>query len=739
MEPILKNRVPARILDITEMVTEYAPGYEKFINEAFLFTANFHTGQFRSSGQPYISHPLEVGLMLAEMKQDPETVAAGLLHDTLEDTRATKNEINENFGEITANLVDGVTKLNRLDIPNTRTRQAENYRKMLVAMSNDIRVIIIKLIDRLHNAMTLEYLPNEARKRIALETHEVYAPLANRLGIGWLKDALEDISFKHLYPEENEKIENLLNDGLEDIETYLEDVKLEIEKEMTKNGINGNLSSRYKLNSSIFRKMKSQNLDFHQVFDICGIRIILENVMDCYSVFGLLHSKWKPIPGRFRDYIALPKSNLYQSLHTTVIAMNGQRVEFQIRTRDMNQVANEGLAAHWQYKENRNLDKDTFDKFKWLRQVIENMSDETDPGSLLDSFKVNLFEDEVFVFTPRGDVKSFPKGSSALDFAFSIHSEVGIHCVGAKINGRVTPITKELENGDIIEVVTNENRTPSPEWLHSVLTPKAKQEIKNWLRQQQKSRSSLLGKELLDHDLKRIDYDIKTSINDEDLLPIAENMGFKTTEDLLAAIGFGNLMSKDVMQYLLPENVIDDFEKRENSRIRRFLRRITKRSSSGIKIKGHDDKLVRFAKCCDPIPGDPVTGFITRGKGISIHAKDCANISEFLNQNEQLLEVVWDDSESKELHPVPLSLEAKDEPGVLAEISAAIAKCNANIAWLSAKTQKQIAGIQLEVQVYDLKHLKRVTKSIRKLNTIKSVNRLHPSIARNKKYYENEN
>ena len=739
MEPILKNRVPARILDITEMVTEYAPGYEKFINEAFLFTANFHTGQFRSSGQPYISHPLEVGLMLAEMKQDPETVAAGLLHDTLEDTRATKNEINENFGEITANLVDGVTKLNRLDIPNTRTRQAENYRKMLVAMSNDIRVIIIKLIDRLHNAMTLEYLPNEARKRIALETHEVYAPLANRLGIGWLKDALEDISFKHLYPEENEKIENLLNDGLEDIETYLEDVKLEIEKEMTKNGINGSLSSRYKLNSSIFRKMKSQNLDFHQVFDICGIRIILENVMDCYSVFGLLHSKWKPIPGRFRDYIALPKSNLYQSLHTTVIAMNGQRVEFQIRTRDMNQVANEGLAAHWQYKENRNLDKDTFDKFKWLRQVIENMSDETDPGSLLDSFKVNLFEDEVFVFTPRGDVKSFPKGSSALDFAFSIHSEVGIHCVGAKINGRVTPITKELENGDIIEVVTNENRTPSPEWLHSVLTPKAKQEIKNWLRQQQKSRSSLLGKELLDHDLKRIDYDIKTSINDEDLLPIAENMGFKTTEDLLAAIGFGNLMSKDVMQYLLPENVIDDFEKRENSRIRRFLRRITKRSSSGIKIKGHDDKLVRFAKCCDPIPGDPVTGFITRGKGISIHAKDCANISEFLNQNEQLLEVVWDDSESKELHPVPLSLEAKDEPGVLAEISAAIAKCNANIAWLSAKTQKQIAGIQLEVQVYDLKHLKRVTKSIRKLNTIKSVNRLHPSIARNKKYYENEN
>ena len=739
MEPILKNRVPARILDITEMVTEYAPGYEKFINEAFLFTANFHTGQFRSSGQPYISHPLEVGLMLAEMKQDPETVAAGLLHDTLEDTRATKNEINENFGEITANLVDGVTKLNRLDIPNTRTRQAENYRKMLVAMSNDIRVIIIKLIDRLHNAMTLEYLPNEARKRIALETHEVYAPLANRLGIGWLKDALEDISFKHLYPVENEKIENLLNDGLDDIETYLEDVKLEIEKEMTKNGINGSLSSRYKLNSSIFRKMKSQNLDFHQVFDICGIRIILENVMDCYSVFGLLHSKWKPIPGRFRDYIALPKSNLYQSLHTTVIAMNGQRVEFQIRTRDMNQVANEGLAAHWQYKENRNLDKDTFDKFKWLRQVIENMSDETDPGSLLDSFKVNLFEDEVFVFTPRGDVKSFPKGSSALDFAFSIHSEVGIHCVGAKINGRVTPITKELENGDIIEVVTNENRTPSPEWLHSVLTPKAKQEIKNWLRQQQKSRSSLLGKELLDHDLKRIDYDIKTSINDEDLLPIAENMGFKTTEDLLAAIGFGNLMSKDVMQYLLPENVIDDFEKRENSRIRRFLRRITKRSSAGIKIKGHDEKLVRFAKCCDPIPGDPVTGFITRGKGISIHAKDCANISEFLNQNEQLLEVVWDDSESKELHPVPLSLEAKDEPGVLAEISAAIAKCNANIAWLSAKTQKQIAGIQLEVQVYDLKHLKRVTKSIRKLNTIKSVNRLHPSIARNKKYYENEN
>jgi len=738
MEPILKNRVPARILDITEMVTEYAPGYEKFINEAFLFTANFHTGQFRSSGQPYISHPLEVGLMLAEMKQDPETIAAGLLHDTLEDTRATKNEINESFGEITANLVDGVTKLNRLDVPNTRTRQAVNYRKMLVAMSDDIRVIIIKLIDRLHNAMTLEYLPNEAKKRIALETQEVYAPLANRLGIGWLKEALEDISFKHLYPDENKNIEKLLNEGLNDIEIYLEDVKLEIEKEMSRNGIKGNLSSRFKLNSSIFRKMKSQNLDFHQVFDICGIRIIVENTMDCYAVFGLLHSKWKPIPGRFRDYIALPKSNLYQSLHTTVIALNGQRVEFQIRTKEMDKTANEGLAAHWQYKEHRDLDKDTFDKFKWLRQIMENMNEETDPGSLLDSFKVNLFEDEVFVFTPRGDVKNFPKGSSALDFAFAIHSELGIHCVGAKINGRVASITKKLENGDIVEITSNENRTPSPEWLNSVLTPKAKQEIKNWLRQQQKIRSTLLGRELLHHDLKRIDQEIEIPIDDEKLLPISVMMGFKTTEDLLAAIGFGKLMSKEVMQHLLPENLIDDFEKRENSRIRRFIRRITKRSNTGIKIKGHDEKLIRFAKCCDPIPGDPVMGFITQGKGVSIHARDCENISQILNQDEQLLEVDWDENESKELHPVPLSIESKNEPGVLAEISSSIAQCNANIAWLSAKTNKQIAGIQLEVQVYDLKHLTQVTKSIKNLKTIKSVNRLHPSIARNTKYYENE-
>ncbi|MED5580374.1 MAG: bifunctional (p)ppGpp synthetase/guanosine-3',5'-bis(diphosphate) 3'-pyrophosphohydrolase [Nitrospinota bacterium] len=738
MEPILKNRVPARILDITEMVTEYAPGYEKFINEAFLFTANFHTGQFRSSGQPYISHPLEVGLMLAEMRQDPETIAAGLLHDTLEDTRATKNEINESFGEITANLVDGVTKLNRLDVPNTRTRQAENYRKMLVAMSDDIRVIIIKLIDRLHNAMTLEYLPNEAKKRIALETQEVYAPLANRLGIGWLKEALEDISFKHLYPDENKNIEKLLNEGLNDIEIYLEDVKLEIEKEMSRNGIKGNLSSRFKLNSSIFRKMKSQNLDFHQVFDICGIRIIVENTMDCYAVFGLLHSKWKPIPGRFRDYIALPKSNLYQSLHTTVIAFNGQRVEFQIRTKEMDQTANEGLAAHWQYKEHRDLDKDTFDKFKWLRQIMENMNEETDPGSLLDSFKVNLFEDEVFVFTPRGDVKNFPKGSSALDFAFAIHSELGIHCVGAKINGRVASITKKLENGDIVEITSNENRTPSPEWLNSVLTPKAKQEIKNWLRQQQKIRSTLLGRELLHHDLKRIDQEIEIPIDDEKLLPISVMMGFKTIEDLLAAIGFGKLMSKEVMQHLLPENLIDDFEKRENSRIRRFIRRITKRSNTGIKIKGHDEKLIRFAKCCDPIPGDPVMGFITQGKGVSIHARDCENIGQILNQDEQLLEVDWDENESKELHPVPLSIESKNEPGVLAEISSSIAQCNANIAWLSAKTNKQIAGIQLEVQVYDLKHLTQVTKSIKNLKTIKSVNRLHPSIARNTKYYENE-
>ncbi len=439
MPPRLEGLPPARIMDIVDRVEEYAPGYSDMLTRAYIYTAKVHRGQSRISGEPYISHPLEVARILAEMRQDPESVAAGILHDTVEDTAATIDEVRDLFGDQVGELVEGVTKLAKLDYSNPQVRQAENYRKMLVAMSHDIRVILIKLADRLHNAMTLGYLPPKRRERIARETEEIYAPLANRLGIGWLKGALEDIAFQHRHSREFEEIESKLKEGRADREAYLNEAKNLTEELLERAGIKATVSARFKLHSSIFRKMKIQNIDFHQVYDISGLRIIVDEVRDCYSVLGLLHSIWKPVPGRFKDYIALPKSNLYQSLHTVVMGARGQRVEFQIRTHQMHRNAEEGIAAHWRYKEDEEVEEGSIDKFEWLRRIMESLQEETDPKNLVDSVKLNLFQDEVFVFTPMSEVKSFPRGATPVDFAYAIHSEVGHHCVGAKVNGRIVP------------------------------------------------------------------------------------------------------------------------------------------------------------------------------------------------------------------------------------------------------------------------------------------------------------
>ena len=719
-------------MDIVDLVEDYSPDCSDLLTKAYIFTAKVHKGQSRISGEPYISHPLEVARLLAELRQDPETVCAGLLHDTVEDTATTLKEVDEHFGQDVAELVDGVTKLAKIDVSNTQVRQAESYRKMLIAMAKDIRVIIIKLADRLHNALTLHHLPQKSRERIARETAEIYAPLANRIGIGWLKGALEDVAFKHLHPKEFIEIDEMLRDGLKDREAYMELIIEQVKESLELEGVDGAASARFKLHSSIYEKMQTQNLDFHQVYDICGVRIIVDSMKDCYAVLGVLHSKWTPIPGRFKDYIALPKANLYQSLHTTVVGPEGQRVEFQIRTREMHRVAEEGIAAHWKYKGGDEADDGMADKFEWIRRIVESLNEESDPRNLVDSVKVNLFQDEVFVFTPRGEVKSLPRGATPVDFAFSIHTEVGSRCVGVKVNGKITPLSTLLENGDIVEIITNPHRRPSADWLKFVVTARAKQKIRNWIRQEQKERSLTLGHELLEHELERCveKKEVAGYMKPGELQQVARSFGVQSDEDLLTAIGFGRVSARQVVHKLLPEQLVREREKRENSRLRRLVNRVSRhKNKSGILVKGQDDVLIRYGKCCQPIPGDGIVGFITRGRGVTVHNENCPNIKALMDDQERLVEVSWGEVDKDQMHLVTLVIEARDRPGVLASLSADIATCDANISRVEAETSGSRAKIRLDVQVHDLAQLNEVVKKVRGEKYIYSVNRIAPEVA----------
>lgn len=726
MPPRLNGLPPARIMDIVDLVEEYAPGHSDLITRAYIYTAKVHRGQSRISGEPYISHPLEVSRVLAIMRQDPDTVAAGMLHDTVEDTAATIDEIVELFGAHVGELVDGVTKLAKLDNSNPQARQAENYRKMLIAMSHDIRVILIKLADRLHNAMTLEFLPPDRRERIARETAQIYAPLANRLGIGWLKGALEEVAFRHLHPAEYQEIDEKLEEGFEDRKSYLEEREALVCEALEKAGIEAAVSARFKLHSSIYRKMREQNLDFHQVFDIAGLRIVVNDMKDCYAVLGILHSMWKPIQGRFKDYIAMPKSNLYQSLHTTVMGSEGRRVEFQIRTKEMHQMSEQGIAAHWRYKEEGEAEDDSFDKFEWLRRIVESLNEESDPKNLVDSVRLNLFQDEVFVFTPKSEVKSFPRGATPVDFAYAIHSEVGHHCVGAKLNGRIVSLNTPLENGDVVEILTNSERTPDPDWLKYVVTPRAKQQVKTWVRQEQRLRSTDLGRKLLEQELIRFRADPADYIKKRPLRAAAKALDLRGMNELLANIGFGRLSARDVVRRLLPDGLVRSQEKRENSALRRFVHRVGGKSPPGILLKGQEDTLIHLAKCCDPIPGDPIVGFITRGEGVTVHLEQCASVQDLVAERERLVEVSWGEEEKNVMHTVSLLVEAVDRPGILAGMSMAIAECNSNIVRIEAETQQNKAGIRLEVQVHDLGHLNEVLKKTRAVKGVLSVLRVSP-------------
>ncbi|MFQ5894462.1 MAG: RelA/SpoT family protein [Nitrospinota bacterium] len=719
MEAAVRAPAPIRIEDIIDRVASYDQGAdETCIMRAYVFCAKVHRGQTRRSGEPYLTHPLEVARVLTDLRVDAETVAAGLLHDTVEDTRATLDEVRDLFGPHIADLVDGVTKISRLEFAGPQETQAENYRKMILAMVKDIRVLLIKLADRLHNMLTLAYLSPKKRIQVALETAQVYAPLANRLGIGWLKGQLEDEAFRYLNPDACRELEENLAAGYADRQVYIERIKGEVEALLREAGLEAEVKGRSKRISSIYRKMQTQNIDFHQVYDVMALRIICRTLPDCYAILGHIHAHWKPIPGRFKDYIALPRRNMYRSLHTTIMGPDGQRVEFQIRTDEMHRTAEHGIAAHWRYKEKGELGDRAEEQFTWLRQLMELQKEVQDPREFLSTVKLDLFQDEVYVFTPKGEVRAFPRGSTPVDFAYGIHTDIGDHCVGAKVNGRIVPLKYKLRNGDIVEIIASPNRTPSRDWLHFVVTSKARARIRAWVRSEQKERAAVLGREIVEREVGRYGGDPSEWLKGERLEAAAASLGFQEARELLASVGFGKLSPIQVAHRLLPREVVEAQRRKEASPLRRLIRRIGRHPrEGGVKVRGHGDILVHFARCCSPVPGDSIVGFITRGRGLSIHTEDCPSVQALGEDAERRIEVEWE-VDHEVTHPVYLVLETANRPGMLASVSAAIASCEANISKVEAQTGDGRAQIHIGLEIRNLPHLEQILRALRSIKGV---------------------
>jgi len=712
-----------RLDDIVEKVLQYNSSADlDILRKAYVFCAKVHQGQVRLSGEPYLTHPMEVAGILAELKMDVPTIVTGLLHDTIEDTLTTSEGLRDLFGEEVANLVDGVTKIGKMIFRTSEERQAENFRKMLLAMARDIRVILVKLADRLHNMRTLEFQPEARRRKIAQETLDIYAPLANRLGISWLKSELEDLSFRYLHPDVFYDLVAKVAKRKKEREKYIEEVKRGILQKLRDQGIAGDVSGRSKHLYSIFLKMQRQGIDFEQVFDLIAFRIIVENIRDCYAVLGIIHANWKPIPGRFKDYIAMPKANMYQSLHTTVIGPFGERMEVQIRTAEMHSIAEEGIAAHWKYKEKGSVVTSRDDKrFGWLRQLLEWQQELKDSREFMNTVKVDLFPEEVYVFTPRGDVMELPKGSTPVDFAYGVHTDVGHRCVGAKINGRLVPLKTQLSNGDIVEVVTSPHQTPSKDWLKYVRTSKARNKIRQWVKTEQREKSIELGKDLLEKELRKHGYSMNRALGSDAAAEAVEELGFHAVDDLLAALGYGKVSLGQVVTRLVPAEKLKT-ETPKPGRIGQVLEKIRKKPSSAIKIHGVEDIMVRFAKCCNPLPGDSVIGFITRGRGVTVHTSDCPHSLE--GDPERRIEVEWD-MKKKASRPAKIRVFCVDQKGMLANITGAITNCEANIISASVLSTLDRKGINtFEVDVQNLDHLNRVLNALLKIKGVYKVERM---------------
>ncbi|RLB84148.1 MAG: GTP pyrophosphokinase [Deltaproteobacteria bacterium] len=711
-----------RINDIIDKITQYNPDADlDIIDRSYIFSAKVHDGQVRLSGEPYLSHPLEVAGILTDMKLDTVSIAAGLLHDVIEDTHATLDEIKDMFGPEVSHIVSGVTKLSVLPLNSSEARQAESIRKMILAMADDIRVILIKLADRLHNMRTLQYHKDYKKIQIAQETLDIYAPIASRLGIYWIKKELEDTAFMYLQPEEFSKIKHRINKDKENREKYIETVKEFIKQKMVKAELKCEVLGRYKHFYSIYKKMVTQNLRFEEVYDIIAFRIILDDIPKCYEALGLIHSLWRPIAKKFKDYISLPKPNMYQSLHTTVIGPYGERVEIQIRTHDMDRVAKSGIAAHWSYKEGWQVNENISKSFAWIQNLVENQENFIDPNEFMENVRIDLFPDEIYVFTPTGEIKSLPRGASPVDFAYMIHTEVGNQCVGAKVNGRMVPLKYELKTGNIVEIITKKHHHPSRDWLNFVKTVKARSRIRQWVKTQEKGRSLTLGREICEKAFRKYGLKFNKLVKLDEMQKVVNHFGFKTVNDMIAAAGYGKITPMQIVGKFLPASESDPKHK---SIINKIIGRVrTKKQKAGVIVKGIDDILVKFCKNCQPVPGDTITGYITRGYGITVHRTSCINA---LKMNpERQVEVKWD-SDSSETFSAKIHITSSDRVGLLADIASNINNSGANIISANTKTlENKMVDSIFVITVEDIQQINKIISNIKKIKQVHNIKRIH--------------
>ncbi len=709
--------------DLVSKIREYNPGADvTTLQRAYDFSAEVHRGQKRKSGEPYLVHPLEVAGLIADLRLDVPSVVTGLLHDTVEDTLATLPQLESMFGEEIATLVDGVTKISQLNFASRAERQAENFRKMIIAMARDVRVILIKLADRTHNMRTLSHLQPERQVEIAQETLDIYAPLAHRLGIYWIKSELEDAALRYLHPEVYYQLKRNVAKKRTEREGYITHVKTTLTKKLEESGIDATVTGRPKHFFSIYQKMQTQNLMYDQIYDLVAFRILVDSTRECYEALGVVHAHWKPVPGRFRDYIAMPKANMYQSLHTTVIGPFGERMEVQIRTPEMHKVAEAGIAAHWRYKaQNQTGDPEEVQRFAWLRQLLHWQQHLEDPQEFMSSVKEDLFTEEVFAFTPKGDIYSFPHGATVIDFAYHVHSQVGEHCAGARVNGKLVPLKYQLVSGDTVEIITTTKQTPSKDWLKLVKTTRAKDRIRTWIKNQQRRRSLEIGTELLERDLGRYRLELGKLRKSGDLGKAVADLGFKDEESMVAAIGYGRVPTQQLIAKLVPAEQIKGPDDKSEGALQKLFRLVSRQSQGGVKVSGIDDVMVRFGRCCNPLPGEAIVGFITRGRGVTVHSMDCLRVME--SDPQRRVQVAWDGVVGN-FRPVQLEVVSMDSPGLLAAMSKAISSAGINITGAQVRTVDKSAHNTFEVMVDSVDALNRVMRGLGKVKGVMRVSRV---------------
>jgi GTP diphosphokinase / guanosine-3',5'-bis(diphosphate) 3'-diphosphatase len=706
----------------------------EIIRKAYDFSLKHHQGQTRASGEPYLIHPLEVSLVLADMKLDSTAISAGLLHDAIEDTPVTHEDIRREFGEQVVHIVEGVTKIDKIDMASREERQAENVRKMVLAMVDDIRVVLIKLADRLHNMRTLRHLPEERRQQVAKETLEIYAPLAHRLGMGKVRGELEDLSFRYVDSLGYDQVRSAVEQRRKAGESFLNKVVKILQQKLVENGVDAKVESRIKRLYSIHQKLLRQRITVDQVYDLLAVRIITASVKDCYTALGAIHQMWRPVPGRIKDFIAMPRPNLYQSLHTTVITEDGHQFEVQIRTEEMHRMAEEGIAAHWKYKDGSPVSAKDEQRLAWLRQVVEWQQDVKDPSEFLSTLKVDLYPEEVYTFTPMGKVVILPRDASAIDFAYAIHTEVGHTCTGAKVNGRIVPLRNKLRNGDVVEIMTQPGHNPSRDWLSFAKSTRARNKIRHWLNIHQRERAIEIGKKLLEKQARKYRLAMK-DFNEAEMGKIAQEHGLGGGQDLLAGIGYGKYSARQILAKLSPEisEQTPTEEPAKTSVIGTAIRRVFGQSADGgaIKVKGYNDLLVYRARCCNPIRGEAIVGYVTRGKGVAVHTVSCPNVNNLMYEADRRIAVEWASipklakSDGRAKYPVKLTVFCDDRPAMLKQLTAVISDHDTNIRTIEARTADTQATIDIVIEIEDVKHLERLITSLRKIPGIHDVQRLN--------------